>query len=70
MSDQTTTDGAPSDLITAVVNLVGTGPAPLGADTPAEIAAVGGLINGLSAIQGPRSGGGCPLPRCARSDDY
>jgi hypothetical protein len=32
----------PSELITAVVNLVGTGPVPLGAYTSAEICAVGG----------------------------
>ena len=55
MSDQKTKDGAPSDLITAVVNLVGTGPVPLGAYTPAEIAAVGGLINWLEADPGPEA---------------
>ena len=44
-----------SDLITAVVNLVGTGPVPLGAYTPAEIAAVGGLINWLEREPGPES---------------
>lgn len=55
MSDQTTKDGAPSDLITAVVNLVGTGPVPLGAYTPAEIAAVGGLINWLERDPGPEA---------------
>ena len=46
---------APSDLITAVVNLVGTGPVPLGAYTPAEIAAVGGLISWLERDPGPES---------------
>jgi hypothetical protein len=62
MSDQTTTDGAPSDLITAVVNLVGTGPVPLGAYTPAEIAAVGGLIDWLEHEPGPE-----PLAEAVRS---
>ena len=62
MSDQTTTDGAPSDLITAVVNLVGTGPVPLGAYTPAEIAAVGGLIDWLEREPGPE-----PLAEAVRS---
>jgi hypothetical protein len=37
----------PDELITAVVNLVGTGPVPLGAYTPAEMCAVGGLIDFL-----------------------
>jgi hypothetical protein len=37
-------EGIPAGLITAVVNLVHTGPVPLGAYTPAEIYAVGGLI--------------------------
>ena len=46
---------APSDLITAVVNLVGTGPVPLGAYTPAEITAVGGLISWLERDPGPES---------------
>jgi len=55
MSDGKTKDGAPSDLITAVVNLVGTGPVPLGAYTPAEIAAVGGLINWLERDPGPEA---------------
>lgn len=62
MSDQTTTDGAPSDLIKAVVNLVGTGPVPLGAYTPAEIAAVGGLIDWLEREPGPE-----PLAEAVRS---
>ena len=62
MSDQTTKDGAPSDLITAVVNLVGTGPVPLGAYTPAEIAAVGGLIDWLEREPGPE-----PLAEAVRS---
>jgi hypothetical protein len=62
MSDETTKDGAPSDLITAVVNLVGTGPVPLGAYTPAEIAAVGGLIDWLERAPGPE-----PLAEAVRS---
>lgn len=52
---QETKGEAPSDLITAVVNLVGTGPVPLGAYTPAEIAAVGGLISWLERDPGPES---------------
>ncbi len=62
MSDETTNDRAPSDLITAVVNLVGTGPVPLGAYTPAEIAAVGGLIDWLERAPGPE-----PLAEAVRS---
>ena len=62
MSDEKTKDGAPSDLITAVVNLVGTGPVPLGAYTPAEIAAVGGLIDWLERAPGPE-----PLAEAVRS---
>ena len=62
MSDEQTKDGAPSDLITAVVNLVGTGPVPLGAYTPAEIAAVGGLIDWLERAPGPE-----PLAEAVRS---
>ena len=55
-------DNAPSDLITAVVNLVGTGPVPLGAYTPAEIAVVGGLIEWLERAPGPE-----PLAEAVRS---
>jgi hypothetical protein len=44
-------DGS-SDLITAVVNLVATGPVPLGAYTPAEIAAVGGMVDWLEQEPG------------------
>ena len=62
MSDEKTKDGAPSDLITAVVNLVGTGPVPLGAYTPAEVAAVGGLIDWLERAPGPE-----PLAEAVRS---
>lgn len=62
MSDEKTKDDAPSDLITAVVNLVGTGPVPLGAYTPAEIAAVGGLIEWLEREPGPE-----PLAEAVRS---
>lgn len=62
MSDETIKDGAPSDLVTAVVNLVGTGPVPLGAYTPAEIAAVGGLIDWLEREPGPE-----PLAEAVRS---
>lgn len=39
----------PDELVSAVVHLVGTGPVPLGAYTPAEICAVGGLIDFLEA---------------------
>jgi hypothetical protein len=38
---------SPSELITAIVNLVGTGPVPLGAYTVAEIFSVGGLLEFL-----------------------
>ncbi len=62
MSDETPKDRAPSDLITAVVNLVATGPVPLGAYTPAEIAAVGGLIEWLE-----RAPGSEPLAEAVRS---
>ena len=37
----------PTELITAVVNLIGTGPVPLGAYTVAEIFSVGGLLEFL-----------------------
>ncbi len=47
--------GPSSDLVTAVVNLVETGPVPLGAYTPAEVAAVGGLIEWLEAEPGPEA---------------
>jgi hypothetical protein len=47
--------GPGSDLVTAVVNLVQTGPVPLGAYTPAEVAAVGGLIEWLEAEPGPEA---------------
>jgi hypothetical protein len=47
MSTAAVEDGTPSGLITAVVNLVGTGPVPLGAYTPAEISSVGGLLGFL-----------------------
>ncbi len=40
-------EGVRSELITAVVNLVGTGAVPLGAYTPAEIFSVGGLLGFL-----------------------
>jgi hypothetical protein len=62
MSDEKAKGRAPSDLITAVVNLVGTGPVPLGAYTPAEIAAVGGLIDWLEREPGPE-----PLAEAVRS---
>ena len=54
--------GDQPDLITSVVNLVGTGPVPLGAYTPAEIAAVGGLIDWLEREPGPE-----PLAEAVRS---
>ena len=38
---------ASSELINAIVNLVGTGPVPLGAYTVAEIFSVGGLLEFL-----------------------
>ena len=47
--------GPSSELVTAVVNLVATGPVPLGAYTPAEVAAVGGLIEWLEAEPGPEA---------------
>jgi hypothetical protein len=47
MSVDASHDEVPDELITAVVNLVATGPVPLGAYTPAEICAVGGLIDFL-----------------------
>jgi hypothetical protein len=47
MSTPAAEPDVPSELITAVVNLVGTGPVPLGAYTPAEIFSVGGLIEFL-----------------------
>ena len=37
----------PTELITAVVNLIGTGPVPLGAYTVAEVFSVGGLLEFL-----------------------
>jgi hypothetical protein len=43
----TAEEGTPSGLITAVVNLVGTGPVPLGAYTSAEIFSIGGLLEFL-----------------------
>jgi hypothetical protein len=46
-------DHTPDDLITSVVNLVGTGPVPLGAYTPAEICAVGGLLDLLEEEPAP-----------------
>jgi hypothetical protein len=45
--------GSPSGLITAVVNLVGTGPVPLGAYTTAEIFSVGGLLEFLEHEPSP-----------------
>ena len=62
MTDSTNQPGAPSDLITAVVNLVATGPVPLGAYTPAEVAAVGGLIDWLEQEPGPQ-----PMAEAVRS---
>jgi hypothetical protein len=47
MTRPTPNDSDAQGLITAVVNLVGTGPVPLGAYTAAEIFAVGGLIEFL-----------------------
>jgi hypothetical protein len=54
-------DGS-SDLITAVVNLVATGPVPLGAYTPAEIAAVGGMVDWLEQESRPE-----PMAEAVRS---
>jgi hypothetical protein len=62
VSDPATGDRTPAELITAVVNLVGTGPVTLGAYTPAEIAAVGGLITWLERTPGPE-----PLAEAVRS---
>ena len=53
MTDPTTEDRAPSDLIKPVVDLVSTGPVLLGAYTLAEIAAVGGRIDWLERAPGP-----------------
>lgn len=47
MSTAAEHDGGPTDLIASVVTLVGTGAVPLGAYTPAEIYAVGGLLGFL-----------------------
>jgi hypothetical protein len=47
MTRPATSEDDTRGLITAVVNLVGTGPVPLGAYTAAEIFAVGGLIEFL-----------------------
>ena len=47
MSSGAATEPVPQELITAVVNLVGTGPVRLGAYTSAEIFAVGGMIEFL-----------------------
>ena len=46
-------DGIPEGLISAVVELVGTGPVPLGAYTLAEIAAVNGIIDFLEREPAP-----------------
>jgi hypothetical protein len=62
MSDVASGDRAPSDLITSVVNLVGTGPVMLGAYTLAEVTAVGGLIDWLERAPGPE-----PLAEAVRS---
>jgi hypothetical protein len=62
MTDGTDQPGAQSDLITAVVNLVATGPVPLGAYTPAEVGAVGGLIEWLEQEPGPE-----PMAEAVRS---
>jgi len=53
MSAAADNDQAPSALITAVVNLVGTGPVPLGAYTAAELCAVGALIDFLEGQPPP-----------------
>ncbi len=55
MTGATPEGGAPSDLITAVVNLVATGPVMLGAYTLAEIAAVGGVLDWLECVPGHES---------------
>jgi len=44
-----------SELITAIVNLVGTGPVPLGAYTVAEIFSVGGLLEFLEQEPSPEA---------------
>ncbi len=62
MTDATTGDRAPSELITSVVNLVATGPVMLGAYTLAEIAAVGGVIEWLERVPGPE-----PVAEAVRS---
>lgn len=62
MTEVTTPDRAPSELITAVVNLVATGPVLLGAYTLAEIAAVGGVIDWLERVPNPE-----PVAEAVRS---
>ncbi len=62
MTEATTGGDAPSELVTAVVNLVGTGPVLLGAYTLAEIAAVGGVIEWLERVPGPE-----PVAEAVRS---
>ncbi len=62
MTDVTAEGRAPSELITAVVNLVATGPVMLGAYTLAEIAAVGGVIDWLERVPGPE-----PVAEAVRS---
>ncbi len=62
MTEATTGDGATSELVTSVVNLVGTGPVLLGAYTLAEIAAVGGVIEWLERVPGPE-----PVAEAVRS---
>jgi len=53
MSIEPAADGVPSGLIDAVVELVATGPVPLGAYTLAEIAAVNGIIDFLEREPAP-----------------
>lgn len=62
MSDGTSNDDTPSELIPDVVALVDTGPLPLGAYTSAEVAAVGGLIDWLEQEPGPE-----PMAEAIRS---
>lgn len=50
-----TQDDTTSGLITAIVNLVGTGPVPLGAYTVAEIFSVGGLLGFLEQEPSPET---------------
>ncbi len=64
-------DGVPEGLITAVVELVGTGPVALGAYTLAEIAAVDGVIDFIEREPGAGAGRrSCALARRPQPDHH